>query len=210
MKTFSLILISLIISFISFAEKEYLNKNYKLHKHEIKIALIPLFKSDKLYTQAIIENILIDSLFKVKLGDQKIISNNILNDRTLNETLRGVMVKEYSRAELKHNPNLFQFIKGDTIVNMKRLLDDSDILLIPSDIKARTVTYVNGTGNTTVFGRFRLYDLNTGELIFDYVANKKIESLIAKDDIKQLMTILLEDFHLYYWINFITKNNLNG
>ncbi len=209
MKTIFLLLINLSISYETFAKKEFFNENYKLQKKEIRIALMPFLSSDSLYTETICETLLQDSLAKVKLADIKIITHNILTNSLLNETMRKVIAREYLSYELRHSPNLSQFINENSLTNMKYMLDTSDILLIPSDIQTRTIEKLNGIGNTTVYGRFRLYDLSTGEYIFDFFVEKKVPYLIAKNEIKKLMRVVLDEFHSYFYKYFISRYNLN-
>ena len=209
MKTLFL-LAGLSISLGAFAQKEYFNENYKLQKQEVKLAFIPFLTSDILFTETITESLIQYNLKKVILADVETVSKNILTDSSLNESIRKVITKEYMRRELKNKPNLLQIISTDALTNMQRMLDTADILLIPSKVKYRSVERVDGTGNTTVYGRFRLYDLNTGEFIFDYPAEKKVQYLIAKNEIRMLMSVLLEDFNSYFQKNFITRNNLGN
>ena len=210
MKIILLLLTSLSFAVSTLAQQKFYNNNYKLQRQEIKIALIPFLTGDKLYTQTIIESLSQDSLKKVSLADIEKVSNNILNDILLHASLYKIITKEYSSSALKHKPNLMQLIDGNTMSYMKMMLDTSDLLLLPSDIQMRTVKNQNGNGNTTVYGRFRLYDLNTGAFVFDYVARKKVRYVISEKEIRKIMSLLLEDFYSYFYKNLIARNNMTN
>jgi hypothetical protein len=199
----------LIISIALFSQKQFLNTSYKLQKHSIKIAIIPFLQNDKLYTQAIFDDLMKDSLSSVKLADLDIVVHNIVTDSLTNASLNKIINKQYTNEELRDHPNLSLLLRAETISYLKQMLDGSDILLIPSGIKSRTVTKINGTGNTTMYGRFSLYDLNSGDLIFDLPAANKVNYLITDDEVRKQMEVLLESFHPYYFKNFIARNNIS-
>ncbi|MDD6209873.1 MAG: hypothetical protein PUB21_04620 [Bacteroidales bacterium] len=86
------------------------------------------------------------------------------------EILTKISDKRYKAKELKTFPNLNTIITQSEIEYLRNIFNNPDLVLIPIGFFVRNIGPFNSIG----FSKFRLYDLNSGELIFDCTKNLNV------------------------------------
>ena len=181
MKKVSLSFLFLIISSTFLFGQKIFNKNYSLESGQKTIAFVPIVNNDFSKNDEIVKDILKDTL-NLKYIDVSILRSK-LNSETFN-ILKKIAEKDYKTKELKEFPNLKTIISSSEIELIKQNFENADLLLFPIvfniDQKA---------GMTFGSSKFRLYDLNSGELIQQF--SEKTNVNVSGDAGMEMMTAFL-------------------
>ena len=171
----------LIISSTFLFGQKIFNKNYSFESGQKTIAFVPIVNNDFSKNDEIVKDILKDTL-NLKYIDVSILRSK-LNSETFN-ILKKIAEKDYKTKELKAFPNLKTIISSSEIELIKQNFENADLLLFPIvfniDQKA---------GMTFGSSKFRLYDLNSGELIQQF--SEKTNVNVSGDAGKEMMTAFL-------------------
>lgn len=197
------LIICFILSVSSYA-KDYYNPNYKINKGEQSLLLLPIYNdgspvmNDTLFTKIFNEAASTVSLLNVTETREKIDSDNMLI-----EILTKISETEYKTKELKMFPDIKTIVTQTEIEYLKKELDNPDLIFIP------TIFSVKSVGPYT-FGksRFRLYDLNSGELIFDCSKdlNVNLSGIDGKGSVTAgLLSLTFEYFEKKFLSNLKTQ-----
>ena len=171
----------LIISSTFLFGQKIFNKNYSFESGQKTIAFVPIVNNDFSKNDEIVKDILKDTL-NLKYIDVSILRSK-LNSETFN-ILKKIAEKDYKTKELKAFPNLKTIISSSEIELIKQNFENADLLLFP------IVFNIDQKGGMT-FGssKFRLYDLNSGELIQQF--SEKTNVNVSGDAGMEMMTAFL-------------------
>ncbi len=165
-----LLLFMLFTVTLSTYSKDYFNNNYKIDKSNYSLAFIPIYND----SSPMMNDTLSTKIFNKKaniltLSDIADIRRSINSDEKMIAILTKISEKKYKGKELKTFPNLDTILTSEEIAYMKEVLNNADLFLFPIEFG------VKNTGMYT-FGscKFRLYDLNTGELISECSKNVNV------------------------------------
>ena len=205
MKNIHLLLIGFILSTGLYAQKkEALNESYKPAPRTFRIGVVP-FQKDIRFTQAVIRSITKDSLSSVTLAEIQLMFNNIVNNASLAKSVTILTNKEFTADEIKSGANIRSLITDEEIKNMSQGLDKADLVIILSEPKRNPAQKASAKKAIPELpNRFRMYDLNTGVVIFDFTAEAPAAGLSDPEARKSL----IESFHNYYYSNFVGRNNI--
>lgn len=150
---------------ILFGQKIF-NKNYSFEQQALTVAFVPIVNNDFSENDNIANDILKDTL-NLKFLDVSTLRSN-LDSETFN-ILKKIAEKDYKRRELKEFPNLKTIISQQEIDFIKQSFQNADLLLFPIvfHIEQRV-------GVTFGSSKFRLYDLNSGELIQQFTEKTNV------------------------------------
>lgn len=150
---------------ILFGQKIF-NKNYSFEQQALTVAFVPIVNNDFSENDNIANDILKDTL-NLKFLDVSTLRSN-LDSETFN-ILKKIAEKDYKRKELKEFSNLKTIISQQEIDFIKQSFQNADFLLFP------IVFHIEQRGGVT-FGssKFRLYDLNSGELIQQFTEKTNV------------------------------------
>lgn len=150
---------------ILFGQKIF-NKNYSFEQQALTVAFVPIVNNDFSENDNIANDILKDTL-NLKFLDVSTLRSK-LDSETFN-ILKKIAEKDYKRRELKEFPNLKTIISQQEIDFIKQSFQNADLLLFPIvfHIEQRV-------GVTFGSSKFRLYDLNSGELIQQFTEKTNV------------------------------------
>jgi hypothetical protein len=121
----------------------------------ITMVIIPFFKKQ------------FDSTFvrtfdhtKFKVADTTQIAHNLQNHELFNNTARNIMA-----AALRRTNNIYLGIRESEIENFRSNMLYSDVVLIHSGVKQKTIVKARDRKMKTLSGDILIYDLKWGELI---------------------------------------------
>jgi len=206
MKNIFLLLIILLLTGSVYAQQQCFNENYKLSKRPPTIAVVPLVKNEKDCFRAMYKSLKSDSLKNINMASIEIVYNNMLNNMSLKKWLDIITKKEFPCAEVKQKASIAPLI-GEDMKNMVKTLDNADLVIVVTDYKETKAKKPGTPGTAKVTGRFRMYDLITGDVILDYKAEQKLP--YTETDPRKFMEALAENFHAYYIKNFVARNAIN-
>lgn len=146
------------------AQKTIVNSGYKSAKEVLKIALMPYFSNGS----EPINRIFVQTFDKGRflVSDTGKISYNILNNEAFNNSLRKAVALSLDNKSLKKSPNLYAELNAEEIADLKTNFLHADVIIIGSPLEAKKVTKVNGSGNIYLSGNIAVFDLKSGEFIF--------------------------------------------
>lgn len=150
---------------ILFGQKIF-NKKYSFEQQALTVAFVPIVNNDFSENDNIANDILKDTL-NLKFLDVSTLRSK-LDSETFN-ILKKIAEKDYKRRELKEFPNLKTIISQQEIDFIKQSFQNADLLLFPIvfHIEQRV-------GVTFGSSKFRLYDLNSGELIQQFTEKTNV------------------------------------
>ena len=140
-----------------------------------------------------------DYFSRFNLIEPNLIRNKLENDNRLKAIISKIISQEYSKKELKQFPNLNTFLEADDINYLKEKTNNSDLILIPVELRFGTAI-----GSTFGYSRFRLYKIETGELIFDCPMDFNMNSTDPRAK-KNLTILLIGETSKYFRDKLINK-----
>ena len=186
----------LFISTLSFGQKVF-NSNYKLEKESLKMALVPILNEYNSFNDTIMLKIFSKDSENVELVSptktRKILSANL----KAQEILDKIIMTDYKKKELKKYPNLNTILDNSEIDYLKKALEEPDFILIPIAFNFKAIGI-----HTFGYCKFRYYNLNTGEFIFEFSENMNV-NMSGEKGIKGLTGALLSVLKDYYKKKFL-------
>ena len=179
---------------VSFAQKVISNKKYRYTQIET-VSFTPFFdQNGNLNNQmnSMIEEAL-ESSFDLCCQPQ--IVENLLNLESLNQIADDLIYGDISQR-IKKKTNLFQDLNEEDKVEVQRGFDNTDLLIIISNIGSRTITKLNKNGTIIISGNVSAFDLRTGELIAhvsDEIKSKYDVVTDGKAPVEELITSLFNE-----------------
>ncbi len=179
---FTLLVLLASTTFLS-AQKVF-NKNYVFGSDIKSVAFVPIISNDFQKNDEIANIILTDTLnlnyFDVASLRSKLDAKSI-------EILKRIAEKSYKKKELKEFPNLNTIVSPDEIKYIKQTFDNADLLLFPIVFNVS-----QGSGMTFGTSKFRLYDLNTGDLIQQFSESLNVGAS-GEEGLAVMTTLLIVD-----------------
>ena len=207
MKASNILIFGLIFLLASCGQTKYLNSTYKPDKEKLKLALIPIYNQWNNMNDTLHSEIFNDSLQTLKEIKPQITRRIINSDRKLAKTINKITKNNYDKRKLKEHPNLKDILSSDEIEYIKNSLKGSDLMLIPIAFNIKSVGDNISNGHTFGHSNFRMYDLNTGEFIFECHNDINV-NIGGRKGAKSITAVLLGMSHSYYEENFLTKNEI--
>ncbi len=203
MKLTLMITLGLLILNSAFGQKKYYNKNYQFDKESKTLSLIPIYNERDLMSDSLLSNIFNDNLQKLELISPFLTREIIESNKDMSDILNKIISKKYKKKELKTFPNLNTILSESEIEFLREELNNSDLILIPITFNIKTMNiYTLGSSN------FRLYDLKTGDFIFE-CPNQLNVNIGGEAGAIDLTAVLISLTHEFYTDKFIKKNNIN-
>lgn len=196
-----LVLVGLMISFVSFGQKEF-NKNYKIDKECLKLSLIPILNERNSFNDTIMTKIFDDELKNMQFISSFEIREIIVSDLKVQNLLDKIISTEYTKKDLKAFPNLNTIIERSDIDYLKERLNQTDLVLIPIALNFKSML-----SHTFGYIKLRMYDLNTGEFIFEFSDDMNV-NISGENAMKGLTGVLLSTTYDYYKKNFLKKHKI--
>jgi hypothetical protein len=170
--------------------RAYLNPNYRGQvQGQPKLAIVPVLPaSDPLATQ-------VDDAFAKAFRDKDRpellippmeVRATIAKDQTLLKTLGAFQSAEYSSNEKKRGASILATINQDDLNHVRGAVRDADFLLVPRDWRVNAAL-----GHTFGACTFRLYDLKTGQLVYERSNDLNVNVTGAAG---MLSAVLISDF----------------
>jgi len=197
-KSVNLILIGLMISFVAFGQKEF-NKNYRIGKESLKLSLLPILNERNSFNDTVMTKIFDDELKNMQLITPFETRKIIVSDLRIQNILDKIISTNYEKKTLKTFPNLNTIIENSDIGYLKEQLNQTDLVLIPIALNFKSM-FSHSFG----YIKFRMYDLNTGEFIFEFSDTINV-NIGGEDAMKGLTGVLLSITYDYYNKNFLKK-----
>ena len=144
------------------------NKNYARNTESFKLALIPINYNDPVLSDEILGNVFKNEEDKIKILEPSLCRQILDSDTTLTSYLKKVQIKEYKYRHLKKFPNLSSILQENEMDYLKSQFLEADLILIPLNFEIIEMGQNPERKITTGKSNFRLYDLNTGEFIFEF------------------------------------------
>jgi len=181
-----------------FINREYI---YKPSQPRVQLAIIP----------AIVNNVeVVDSLFVIFFEDSlraqdimkpNTIRSKIVNNQQLTDLLNKLGSIEYSKDDLKQQPSVLNALTIDEFTYLQEQLGQPSIVLFPISLNIKSLGFL-----TSGFAKMRLYDFDSGALIYERSQNLNVE--LGGEDGKTYMAIGLigfakDDYNKYFWDKFI-------
>jgi hypothetical protein len=184
-----------------FINKEYI---YESSQPRVQLAIIPTVGNNAELIDSIFVLIFEDSLRAQDILKPKIIRNKIANDQQLTNLINKLGSVEYSKSELEQNPSVLNTLTNDEFTYLRKQLEQPSIILFPISLNI-----ASGGVITSGFAKIRLYDFDSGALIYEHSQNLNVE--LGGEDGKTYMAIGLigfakDDYNKYFWHKFIDKN----
>lgn len=206
---FCLLIILLLINLNkSFGQRKYLNKNYKLTEKSLTLSLVPIYNERPLLNDSILTKIFSNPLQNHKIIESSEVRGVIDSDKYLSELLTKIALKDYKRKELKTFPNLNTLLSQKEIEHLRKCFNNSDFILIPVAFNVKVVGKQVYGGHTFGYSKFRLYDLNSGEFIFECPNHLNV-NIGSEKGAKNITTILIGMTFEFYRDKFLKENGIN-
>jgi hypothetical protein len=140
-----------------------------------------------------------DTLSLVKTINPFEIREIITSNLKIKNLLNTIIVTDYKKKELKKYPNLNTILSDSEIKYLKTELKEADLILVPIALNFKSMgIYTFG------YCKFRLYDLESGEFIFECSENMNV-NINGENAMKGLTNVLISVTHDYYRDKFLKK-----
>ena len=175
----------------------FINAHYAFKaKSAPLLAILPVGSTPN-FSDSVFVRVFADSIGSYQLIPPGEIRVKMLSNPALLKTIDSILAKDDSEVNLQSNPNISNLISKDGIQLLRFELSQANLMLVP-------VTFRVSSTLRHVFGgsRFRLYDLNSGQLIYEKNYVFEVET-IETNWAETRMTALLvahafEDFQRHY------------
>ena len=199
-----LIIITCLVLTPLLAQKKFINPDYKLNKEKLSLCLVPIYTeydsmNDSLLYKFFGNNNFENLVLTKPSENRKIIDN----DGELAALLTTISKKEYKKKELRQYPNLNTLLTPLDLTYIRDRLDGADLILLPRAFRISGTTYFTFGSSS-----FRMYDLNTGEFIFEFRNQLNVNVGIEKAA-KNLTQILIGMTYEDFKADFVLKHNIH-
>ena len=166
---------------------------------EVQLSIVPILAETGSLADSALTIMYSDSANRYSLYPIEDVHKVIEKDPQLVSVLDKIIVKDYSSEELQSNPKLQYFISDGDLKYIRDKLGNSDLLLLP--IYFQVANKLNHT-----FGEawFRLYDLNSGELVY-HVADNFNVNLGGQQGKRRITLFLIANSYSYFTENIVDK-----
>lgn len=196
-----LVLIGLMISLSSFGQKVF-NTDYKIEKENLKLALIPIMNERPSFNDTIMTKIFRDELKNLQIISPSKTREVVTSDTKVQNLLNKIILTDYKKKDLKSFPNLNSIIDEPDIAYLREKFRQADLVLIPIALNFKPMgVYTFG------YTKFRMYDLNTGEFIFEFSDTINV-NISGENAMKGLTGALVSVAHDYYKSKFLEKHKI--
>ena len=192
------LLAGLVISSSIFGQRVF-NKSYKLEKESFKVSLIPILSEYDSFNDTVMSEIFINNLKNVELATPSETRKAISANQKIQDILDKIILANYKKKELKTFPNLTTLLNPSEVEYLRDQLGQPDFILIPIVFNFRSMM-----AHTFGYSKFRFYNLNSGEFVFEFSLNMNI-NVVGEGGMKDLMYVLLQETHKYYVTEFLKK-----
>ncbi|MFA5560976.1 MAG: hypothetical protein WC964_04295 [Acholeplasmataceae bacterium] len=182
------------------SSSNFTNENYQPSFDEITLGIIPVVNEMQSFSDSAFTIVYSDSLNRYSTYPIENIHKSIENSKRFVEIVNKLVLKEYSSEELENTPNLQSTLDPDELELLKKNLDGSNLLLLPITFNVDSKLY-----HTFGFARFRLYDLESGMLIYDVSDDFNVN--LDGERGKRHMTFLLVAHSYSFFEKNILKNS---
>lgn len=204
--SFAIILVlSMLFIFVGCGGSFFINKeySYQLPSSKIQIAIMPVAGDDAIFVDSIFALIFEDSLRAQDIISPKTIRRNIVNNARLTELVNKLGSVKYSKNDLKQNPSVLNTLTKDEFTYLQKQLGQPGIVLFPVSFNVTSMGII-----TSGFTKMRLYDFNSGVLIYEKSQNLNVE--LGGEEGKKYLAIGLigfakDDFNKYFWNVFMNN-----
>jgi len=147
--------------------KKYENKQYKVSADQLplKLAIIPIAYDDddvKITMDTVFEKMYTDTGLVIPIPPTDL-RQRIYDDSSLASLLLSIVKYEYTKEQRKSGPSLSQVLDSSQIAYLISVLERPDLLLVPMKFGVGSLLGVRTGGKLSL----RLYDMHTGELIYE-------------------------------------------
>lgn len=203
MKSNLLSILPLLISFTLIgcgSSSNFTNDNYQPSFDEITLGIIPVVNEMQSFSDSAFTIVYSDSLNRYSTYPMENVHKSIENNRRFSEIVNKIVLQEYTLEELENTPNLQSTLEPEELELLKESLGSSNLLLVPVNFNIGNKAY-----HTFGFSRFRLYDLNSGVLIYD-VSDDFNVNLGGEQGTRNMTLFLIANSYSYFKKN-ILKNS---
>lgn len=144
------------------SSSNFINENYSVSLSEVSLGIIPIQGDLQSFSDSVFTTVYDDSLNRYSIYSLDKIHNNIQSSEDFNEVVNKLVVSDFTSEELKQSPNLSSILNPGEIIILKENLGGSNLLLLPVNFNINSKSFY-----TFGLARFRLFDLNSGTLIYD-------------------------------------------
>ena len=140
----------------------FLNKAYEFNpKAELRLAIAPI-GSEPNFSDTAFARIFFDSAHAYTLMTPEETRLVVLKDSEMLRIFNALISGNHTKSQLKQNPGLGDILSGADIQSLRTNLFPANCLLVP--VVFNVSSALNNTFGKT---RFRLYDLDSGQLVYD-------------------------------------------
>lgn len=195
-----LILSSVLLSCIG--SSNFINKKYNFEKKKaINLAVIPPQTEFNSYIDSLIVLAFnIDDYPKTTILDPAAIRELYYGSQEIAKINNKIVTYDHTKEEISKGPNLSNILTDDEISTLRNFLAPADFMLLPVVFGAKNVLMNNTFGSS----RFRLYDLKSGELIYDKKEDPNV-NVPGEEGKRYLLSFLIGRASVYYQDNFLHK-----
>ena len=148
------------------SSSNFINKNYSPSSSQITLGIIPIQGDLQSFSDSTLTIVYADSLNRYSTYPLENVHKNIQDSEDFSEIVNKLVLSDFSPEELKQTPNLNSILSSEELDILKDNLGNSNLLLLPINFNINSKSFY-----TFGIARFRLFDLNTGTLIYDISDN---------------------------------------
>lgn len=167
-KRMFLVFIVCITSFLPECTPNYfLNKSYnKAINDSFTLAIIPFYGDLPIQPDSAFDIVFQDTTGKIGLVSPSKLRNEISSDDNAKDILQAIFSKDYSPEDKNTDLNIKDLIGVNGLKKLKNICENADYSLIPIQFHVGP-----SMGSLFALTKFRLYDLNSGQLIYEVDGN---------------------------------------
>jgi len=157
-----LLILGILLFSLPLCAKDFFNSTYHLKEGKISLTFLPIYNESSPLMNDTLSTKIFSKNKRIELENISELRRTIDSDSQLVDLLVKISEKEYKDKELKTFPNLNTILSEKELEYIKEKFTGNDIILIPIIFGLK-----NALGHTVGKSKFRMYDLNTGELILE-------------------------------------------
>jgi len=198
------ILVGLVIILEGCGSSTYVNSKYTFERKNPLILAISPVGPQTCFADTAFAKIYYDKSGRYQVVDPGQIRTTLVQDQRLMSYVTTIVTTEHSNEQLDQDPNLSDLVRNEGVSCIRERLSPANCLLLPTRYEVSS-----SLGHTFGFVELRLYDLNTGQLV--YSANESINVNQAGIYAERHLTAVLVGFtYNQFEANYLKRLGSSG
>ena len=191
----------------NYGGKHFFNRNYVMptDQDNMKLAILPIYGRYKTFSDSLLADAFLELYKPEQLVQPGLFRKKMRADKGFRKTAIEIIQKVYTQDELTRIPTLAELVTETEYNYFKEQIGKADLLLVPGEFNIISIELLGVKAGSEAKGKFRVYDLKTGGLVFIAPLKDKVNELTGKVAEDLLTERFIYQIQMSYAERFITN-----